>query len=204
MKTLMVDVEHIMVAAPLDNSLVDPAEWFKKPAPVELEIGVGKGGFILRAARAHPERNFVGVEWVNKYYKYAADRMAHWGVSNVCLLRADARHFVIHNLPPECLAAMHVYHPDPWPKRRHHKRRLFQPAFAAAVADVLTPGGRLYVQTDHAEYHQIIRGLLSAQAGLVLLDEAATGDSPYPETNFEIKYRRLGREIYRLIAEKRT
>lgn len=198
----MVETDHVIVAAPADNTPVDLASWFDRRAPVELEIGVGKGGFILRAARADPSRNFLGIEQASKYFRYAADRMARWGVTNVRLLRTDARHFVIHNLRPECLAAVHVYHPDPWPKKRHHKRRLFQRAFVAAVADALAPPGRLYVQTDHAEYCAIIQQLVEGESRLSVIDARTADAYPYPETNFEIKYRRQGRCIYRLIAEK--
>src|SRR5690606_38313466 len=112
-------------------------------------IGTGKGGFLLNRARAHPERNFLGIEWANKIFRYAADRMARWGVTNVRLMRTDASHLMRHHMPPECLSMLHIYHPDPWPKKRHHKRRLIQPPFVAAATTALTPGGRLAIQTDH-------------------------------------------------------
>jgi len=180
---------------------VDPAALFGNDRPTELEIGCGKGGFLLRAARAHPERNFLAIEWANKYYKYAVDRMRRWGIENVRITRTDARHFVVHRLPDACLSAVHVYHPDPWPKKRHHKRRLFQKDFAEGVVRVLIPGGRLSVQTDHAAYFEQVSEVLKARAEMVEApfeaDDSA-GESNAPETNFEIKYRRQGRSIYRL------
>lgn len=174
---------------------------FDNDGPIELEIGCGKGGFLLRQARAHADRNYLGIEWANKFYKFAADRMARWALTNVRVMRTDARHFVIHRLEPGCLAAMHVYHPDPWPKKRHHKRRLFQPAFVEAAVRALAPGARLAIQTDHAEYFEQIRTAMKARPELEPIpfddDEYGTIGEEL-ETNFEIKYKREGREFHRL------
>lgn len=197
------EIESIIIAPPSADAEFDVAACFDRLAATELEIGSGKGGFLLGAARAHPERNYVGIEWANKYFRYAADRMARWGVSNVRLMRTDARHLVIRQLPPDVLAAIHIYHPDPWPKKRHHKRRLFIPAFVQAVGRVLQSGGRLFVQTDHAEYIDLIAGLVAREPTLSVLSESSE-ESAGPETNFEIKYRRAGRTIYRLTAVRRA
>jgi tRNA (guanine-N7-)-methyltransferase len=171
---------------------------FGNARPVELEIGCGKGAFLLRQAQACPDRNYLGIEWANEYYKFTVDRMARWGVTNVRIMRTDARHFVISRLPPACLAGLHVYHPDPWPKKRHHKRRLFTPEFVAAAIRALVPGGRWAIQTDHAEYFEQIRAATACQPELeaIPFDEAAGGDRI--DTNFEIKYLREGRAIYQL------
>lgn len=174
--------------------------------PVELEIGTGKAGFLLRRARQHPEINFLGIEWANEFYRFAADRMRRWGVRNVRMLRTDAGRFVRQTCPRGSLAALHVYHPDPWPKRRHQRRRLFQPAFVEAAVECLAPGGRWAVQTDHAEYFELIRGLLLAHPQL---EETAFEDPAFGierervETNFEIKYLKEGRPMYRLAVRRR-
>lgn len=186
---------------------IDLHDLFGDDRPVELEIGCGKGGFLLRQTRAHPDRNFVGIEWANKFYKFAADRMARWGLTNVRIMRTDAKHFVIHRLAPGCLAAMHVYHPDPWPKKRHHKRRLFQADFVEAAVRVLAVGARLAVQTDHAEYFEQIKRVTSARPELRVVpfddpDAGTLGEGM--ETNFEIKYRREGRRFYRLAFRRVT
>ena len=191
------------------ESLSKPADFaalFGNRQPVELEIGCGKGGFLLRMARAHPERNFFAIEWANQFYKFAADRMARWGVTNVRILRTDAKNFVIHRLAAASLSALHIYHPDPWPKKRHHKRRLFTPDFVEAVVRVLISGGRLAVQTDHAEYFEQIKQVTRTRPELVEIpfDDPAFGTvGERTETNFEVKYLREGRPIYRL-AFKRT
>ena len=174
---------------------------FENDNPIELEIGCGKGGFLLRRARANPDRNFVGIEWANKFYKFAADRMARWGVANVRIMRTDAKNFVIHHLTPACLAVLHIYHPDPWPKKRHHKRRLIQPDFIVAAVRALAPDGRLAIQTDHAEYFEQIKQVTSARPELRPIpfeDEQYGTVGEEVGTNFEIKYQREGRDFHRL------
>lgn len=178
---------------------------FGSGVDVELEIGTGKGGFLLNRARALPERGFLGIEWANKIFQYAADRMVRWGVSNVRIMRTDAGHLVRHHLPPDSLAMLHIYHPDPWPKKRHHKRRLIQPPFLAAAVDALEPGGRIAIQTDYAEYFEQIQQVLAGEPRLrevpFNVPEAGVVEG-YVQTNFEIKYLREGREIYQIAAEK--
>ncbi len=180
---------------------------FGNDHPVELEIGVGKGTFLLRRARQRPELNFFGIEWANKICAYAADRMTRWGLTNVRLVRTDAQHFIRVLCPRGSLAALHVYHPDPWPKKRHHKRRLFQPNFVQAAVECLAPGARCSVQTDHAEYFAVIRALLLGHPRLEPVDFndptfGVTSDTV--STNFEVKYRREGRAIYQLAVRLRA
>lgn len=196
----------IMVAPPQPGQVLDFAAMFAEPRPtVEMEIGTGKGGFLLRRAQAFPGRRFFGIEWANKIYEYAADRMVRWGMTNVRLMRTDARHLVIHHVPPESLAILHIYHPDPWPKKRHQKRRLIQPEFIAAATRTLIPGGRLAIQTDHGEYFEQIQAVCGGAAGLreIPFDVPEAGVvEGRVETNFEIKYLREGRDIYQLAMER--
>ena len=188
---------------------LDHWDWprvFNNAQPVELEIGTGKAGFLLRRAQEHPERNFLGIEWANEYYRFAVDRMQRWQVANVRLLRADASHFIRVVCPRNSLSALHVFYPDPWPKRRHHKRRLFQKPFVDAAVDCLVPGARWAVQTDHAEYFQVIVDLLRGQAELeeVPFDDPEFGvDAARVATNFEIKYAREGRPLYQIAVRRR-
>jgi tRNA (guanine-N7-)-methyltransferase len=186
---------------------VDPVTLFARSAPVELEIGCGKGGFLLRQARANPDRNYLGIERANAIYKFAADRMARWGVENVRIVRADARQVVLRGLTDASLAGLHVYHPDPWPKRRHARRRLIQPDFVDAAVRVLRPGARWAIQTDHADYFEQIRPLLVAHEDLDEVPfndpEAGITEDGLTETNFETKYLREGRTILRIAMRKR-
>ena len=195
----MADVSQIRVPAERFDAPLDPADLFARPAPLELEVGCGKGGFLLDQARTHPERNYLGIEWANKYAGFAADRMARWGLANVRIVRTDARQVFLRALPGQCLDALHVYHPDPWPKRRHARRRLIQADFVAAAVRTLRPGARWSVQTDHPAYFEQIHALLTAHPQL---ETADYGDGS-AGTNFEIKYRKEGRRIYRLAVRKR-
>lgn len=203
---MSVTEQDIILDPPAPDEVVEPLRWFDSPGPFELEIGSGKGGFLLARARAHPEVRLLGIEWANKFYRYAANRMARWQISNVRLMRADARVFVLRNLPPACLSVLHLYHPDPWPKKRHHKRRLVQPDFVAAAVRALKSGGRWHVQSDHEEYFTQIRGLLDPCPDLQAVspeEQAEIMPEEWQGTNFEIKYRREGRRIFRASYAKR-
>ena len=203
----MVAFDDIAVLPESLGETADLPALFGNDHPIELEIGCGKGGFLLRQAQAHPDRNYLGIEWANEFYKFSADRMARWGVTNVRIIRTDAKHFLMHRLPAACLSALHIYHPDPWPKKRHHKRRLFSPDFMEAVVRVLRPEARLAIQTDHAEYFEQIRQVVAARSELtpIAFDDSDFGaDGESVKTNFEIKYEREGRPIYRMALSRRA
>lgn len=185
---------------------------FGNDRPVEIEIGSGKGGFLLRRAAECPELNLLGIEWANEFYRHAADRMRRRGVPNVRLLRTDASQFMKTICPPASIVGLHLYHPDPWPKRRHHRRRIVHEEFVDAVERAIRPGGFWRIQTDHAEYFEIIRATLSdhaaftdapwADAPTVLAEEGSAHTEESAGTNFEVKYRREGRQIYRLALRR--
>jgi len=195
----------------------DLAGLFPRPGPVELEVGIGKGGFLLEQAKARPEVNFFGIEWANEFYRYAADRFARWGLTNVRVLRTDARALFEAWLAPACLAAVYVFFPDPWPKKRHHKRRFFRDVTVAAVVRALVPAGCLYVATDHAEYFSVIEPVLRAQPDLEEIPFPAFQPGPRTGglasggpasgeivgTNFERKYINEGRTFYKLAFRRR-
>jgi tRNA (guanine-N7-)-methyltransferase len=198
-------LEQIILDPPSGDSPVDPTSWFPKPGSLELELGCGKGGFLLERAMVHPDRRFVGIEWANKIFLYAADRMARRGLENVRIMRTDARDFVMRFLPPCCLEALHVYHPDPWPKKRHHKRRLVQPDFADAAIRSLKPNAEWLLQTDHVEYFEQMRAVLCAASDLREIEWTESACRPrdgWIGTNYEIKYTREGRAIYRIAFRK--
>ncbi len=179
---------------------------FGRRAPVEIEIGTGKAGFLLRRAQARPERDFLGIEWANEFYRFAVDRMERWKVPNVRILRTDGSHFMRFVCPRESVTALHVYHPDPWPKKRHHKRRFFQPPLVEAAVQCLIHGGHWAVQTDHGEYFEIIRGLLLGHPELyeTPFDDPEFGvEAARVATNFEVKYLKEGRRLYQLALKRR-
>jgi len=131
---------------------IDPRLWFPSPGrPFELEIGTGKGTFLLEQARAAPETNFLGIEWAREFYLYAADRVRRAGLTNVRMLRTDGADFLRWRCPSEIIGVIHLYFSDPWPKARHHKNRVLQDRFLTEVHRVLIPGGELRLVTDHDE-----------------------------------------------------
>lgn len=131
---------------------LDPRGWFSDPArPFEIEIGCGKGTFILETAKAHPGVNFLGVEWAREFYLYTADRVRRAALANVRLLRTDASEFLQWRCASGIARVIHLYFSDPWPKTKHHKNRVVQHRFLAEAWRVLVPGGELRIVTDHAE-----------------------------------------------------
>src|SRR3954465_1702713 len=124
------------------------AELFGDANPIQLEIGMGKGTFLTDQAKARPEVNFFGIEYARWFWRYASDRLRRAGCTNARTVRAEASFFLTEFVPPASIDVLHIYFPDPWPKARHHKRRLIQPKFVPVISRVLKPGGRLQVVTD--------------------------------------------------------
>ncbi len=133
---------------------VDPRGWFADPSrPFEIEIGSGKGTFLIQQADLEPETNFLGIEWAYEFYAYAADRIRRrreaGSLLNVRMLNTDATEFLRWRCPANIARVVHLYFSDPWPKTRHHKKRVIQHRFLAEAWRVLEPGGELRVVTDH-------------------------------------------------------
>lgn len=171
---------------------------FGNGLPVEVEIGSGKGTFLLARAEARPELNFIGVEWARAYCHYTADRIRRAGLTNVRMIRADASTLFRTALRDASIQRVHVYFPDPWPKRRHHRRRLIQPAFVEQVRRVLRPGGQLIVVTDHLDYFFHLRRVLDDSAGFahVPFPKMTGREDELVGTNFERKYIAQGRPFF--------
>lgn len=190
---------------PTPHSPLDWGEIFGNDHPLELEVGFGKGLFLVTAAQAHPEINFVGVEIVRKYQLFTATRLAKRGLDNVRVACADVRLFLPRCVAEASLQAIHVYFPDPWWKKRHHKRRVFTAEFVAECARVLRPGGQLYAVTDVEDYAALMSALLAEQPALQSLpppsEKGPSHDLDYL-TNFERKFRKQGKSIYRMRYEK--
>jgi tRNA (guanine-N7-)-methyltransferase len=200
------------IAVNLDNYLpfIDLEKLFVRVGPVQIEVGSGKGTFLLNEARLRPEVNFLGIEWANKFYRYSVDRMRRWQMNNVRILRADAREFIGHFLPDGSVETFHIYFPDPWPKKRHHKRRFFTVANILQVIRVLTAEGQLRVATDHADYFEIISEVLLRHSDVAEVFEqvdfyptGAADPGEWVGSNFERKYLNEGRKIYTLALKKK-
>jgi len=179
---------------------------FGNDHPVEVEVGFGKGLFLSTAAAARLDVNFFGIEVLRKYQLFAATRLAKRSLTNVRVACADARMLLRERVAAQSVQAVHVYFPDPWWKARHRKRRVFTPEFAHTVGTILKPGGQLWLATDVEAYHgvmaQIVRDLGPAFV------ERPPPSPTEPEhdmdylTNFERKFRKEGRPIYRLAHER--
>ena len=187
------------------ESLVNFTVLFGNTSPVEIEIGTGKGTFLLERAKARPDVNFLGIEWTRKYCFHAADRIRRWNLSNVRMLRIDAAIFFRQRVSNNSLQRVHIYFPDPWPKTKHCKRRLIQPAFVGALHAKLRIGGQIIIITDHAEY--------ACQIAWVIFSERGFASVPFSRilgaeggklvgTNFERKYIAQGRTFFSLAVMK--
>jgi tRNA (guanine-N7-)-methyltransferase len=181
-----------------------PIAWrdlFGNDNPVEIEVGFGKGLFLANAAAAHPARNLLGIEIVRKYQLYAATRLAKRKLTNVRVACADGRAFLRDRVAPGSVDVVHVYFPDPWWKTRHRKRRVFTPEFAHTIGAILRTGGRLSIATDVEAYHsvmtKIVRDLGASFRELPTPAPIEPAHDMDYLTNFERKFRKEGRPIFR-------
>ncbi|MBL9136545.1 MAG: tRNA (guanosine(46)-N7)-methyltransferase TrmB [Verrucomicrobiales bacterium] len=146
-----------------DKLLYRPASWFEplvlgtvfgRAAPLEVELGSGDGSFILEWARRHPERDFLAVERLLGRIRKVDRKGQRAGLTNLRALRIEASYCLEYLLPPGTVESLHIYFPDPWPKRRHHKNRLVNERFPELAWRCLTPGGQVHLRTDDAGYFE--------------------------------------------------
>jgi tRNA (guanine-N7-)-methyltransferase len=175
---------------------------------LELEVGCGKGKFLLNRAAAHPAHGFIGLEYAKAYIRTMEKRAIKLGLENIRLARSEAAQFVKESLPDSSLHAFHLLYPDPWPKRRHHKRRLIQHDFLQDLRRVLARDAEINIATDHEDYFTwIVKHFHAWQATFVIHSRALrTMDELRPfegRTHYELKFLKEGRSIY-LIQGYRT
>jgi len=183
---------------------LDVAGWFGRSAPVVLEIGSGMGETTSRLAAAVPDRNYLAAEVYQPGLAQLMMRAEDLGLTNLRLLRGDAVIMLTNHVEPDSLSEVRLYFPDPWPKMRHHKRRIVQSSFAALVASRLVPGGRFHMATDWEHYAEHMLAVCTAEP---LLRNVYAGWAPRPEwrpvTKFESRAHTEGRVIRDLIFERR-
>lgn len=138
------------------EGVIDWSNIFGRVGPVELEIGFGKGAFLLSAPPRFPDRNYFGIEKSRKYLTVVRGRLEKARIPNVRILRTEAGYFLERFVADDSLEAIHIYHPDPWPKRRHHRRRLVKSEFLSLCLKKIRPGGTIHVSTDHENYFESI------------------------------------------------
>lgn len=189
----------VAVASPLDFAAI-----FGRTAPVVLEIGFGMGETTAAIAASHPAVDFLGVEVHLPGVGALLRRIESQRLTNVRVLRHDAVDVVDAMLAPGSLSGVHVYFPDPWPKKRHHKRRLLKAPFVHALALRLAPGGYLHVATDWASYADEVLATLAAEP---LLANTADGFAARPlwrpQTKFERRGLALGHAVFDLVFRRR-
>lgn len=186
---------------------IDFERVFGRVAPVHLEIGSGKGTFLVEQAKAHPEVNLIGVEWANKYYRYAADRLGRWGLDNVRIIRADAAAFLSEYISNQSVDCFHIYFPDPWPKKKHHKRRFVRKDNVQMLIERLKPEGLIQLATDHADYFEQMQEVTSALGDhleeIEFSRPAGAREGEFTGTNYERKYIKDRRTIHTLAFRKK-
>jgi len=183
-----------------------PIEWTeifgRSTAKVEIEIGSGKGGFLVDYARSHPEISILGSEWDATWAIYAGERLQKHQLDHAKMLRGDVFYFLRDRVQSNSVDAFHMYFPDPWPKKRQLKNRLMRAEFLEQVARVLKPGKRLfYWGTDHQEYNEASQELFAKTPFIKVLVKDVAEPTEGIMTNFEKKYRIEGRPIYRSVLE---
>jgi len=188
---------------------IDFGRIFGRPGPVHIEIGTGKATFLLNEAMAQPNVNFLGIERTRKYYRCAVDRIGRWALTNVRIIRTDAAAFLADFVPAGSIDCFHIYFPDPWPKRRHHKRRFFCPDNLQQLLRCLKTGGQLRIATDHADYFEQIKELVGAGPHTCpsleeteFLPAAGANTGEWTGTNYERKYLKKQIPIYTLAVRK--
>ncbi|MDE2389606.1 MAG: tRNA (guanosine(46)-N7)-methyltransferase TrmB, partial [Betaproteobacteria bacterium] len=174
---------------PFSENLLDPDQIFGRQAPKILEIGFGMGESTAIIARSHPENDYLGIEVHTPGVGSLLNQIEQQGLTNLRIIQYDAVAVLQHMLPAACLDGIHIFFPDPWPKARHHKRRLIQPALAVRLCNHLKPGGYLHVATDWEDYAVQILQVLSQEPQL---SNTATEYAPRPDYRPLTKFEQRG------------
>ena len=188
---------------PFGENRIDLNQIFCRPAPKILEIGFGMGESTATIAKAHPENDYLGIEVHTPGVGSLLNQIEHLELTNLRIIQHDAVEVLQHMLPAECLDGVHIFFPDPWPKARHHKRRLIQPALVTRLCEHLKTGGYIHVATDWEDYAVQILKVLGQESRLA---NTAADYAPRPEyrplTKFEQRGIKLGHGVWDLIFQK--
>ena len=174
-------------------------EFFGNDRPVIVEIGSGKGRFLIASAEEQPERNFIGIEKALHYHRVILERVAKRGLRNIRLINHDAFLVLQKMFNDNSISELHIYFPDPWPRKREQKRRIIRPEALAEMRRVLVDGGTGVYVTDHREYFEVAAPLI---AQFFQCEARVPGPDDPPRTNYEAKYRAQGREIFEIRFKK--
>ena len=177
---------------------LDFAQIFPQPGPLEVDLGCGDGSFLIALAEGSPERNFLGIEKLAGRVETACRKGARRRLRNLRILRIETAYAIQYLLPPGSTQAVHLLFPDPWPKRKHKRRRIVTAEFLALVHRLLVPEGRLHIATDQETYFASIREVVSASSFI----EESAAERAFPLTTFEKRFVAQGLPIYRLELRK--
>lgn len=180
---------------------LDLSRHYTADQPLEVDLGCGDGRFVLGMAEHHPDRNFLAVERLLGRVRKVCRGAKKRGLENLRVLRLESLYTLEWLLPPASVSRLHLLCPDPWPKAKHHRRRLFQKPFLDAVCRVLEPGGELLFKTDHEEYFEWSEEHLNEYPALERLDWPDDAFF-YPKTDFQIQWESQGKVLHRLRAKK--
>jgi tRNA (guanine-N7-)-methyltransferase len=202
LKTQTITLENLVVELRSIVESLDLAQLFPKPQPLEVELGCGDASFLAEYARRHPERNFIGVERLLGRIRKLDRKGRRAGLTNLRGVQIESSYFLQYLLPPHSASVLHIYFPDPWPKKRHRKNRLINESFPRLAQAALAPGGEVYLRTDDEDYFTQMIGVFGASK------EFQRIETP-PElaellTDFEREFRARGistlRAAYRMPA----
>jgi len=174
----------------------------KAGRPLEIDLGCGDGSFLIDLAKHHPERDFIGVERLLGRCKKVSKKILRTGLENARILRLDSKYVVEWLLPLESVSRIHLLCPDPWPKARHHRRRLVQIPFLGKVVAVLESGGEFLFMTDHEEYFEDATEKIH-ESGLFDILPWEDDSFHYPKTDFQIQWEAEGKSMHRIRCRKR-
>ncbi len=176
------------------------ARWFSRPElPLHVDVGCGKGRFLLARAARYPAVNFLGIDRMLRRIRKVENRARRLDLANIRLLRVEAYYAVAYLLPPAAVSTFYIFFPDPWPKARHEAHRLFNPQFLTALHRSLQPGGMVHVATDHWPYFEQLQGVFAAD--LRFAPTAPFVPEADEQTDFECYYRET-KPIGRLSVQK--
>jgi tRNA (guanine-N7-)-methyltransferase len=204
---------------PPEPSEFMPADYFRRHSaddifgndhPLEIDLGCGDGSFLIEMAQHYPERNFLGIERLLGRVRGVCKRIQELGLTNVMVLRLESQYALDYLLAPSSVSRLHLLCPDPWPKARHHKRRLVQQEFLHILQKTLSPGGEFLFKTDHPEYYEWVLEEIelfnknspsSAFKCKLWPEEGAQGSFFYPKTDFQQLWEGQGKKVRALICE---
>lgn len=189
------------------------SEIFGNDKPLEIDLGCGDGSFLIEMAKHYPDRNFLGVERLLGRVRGVCKRIQELELTNVKVLRLESQYTLEYLLEPHSVSRLHLLCPDPWPKARHHKRRLVQQDFLNILQEVLKPGGEFLFKTDHPEYHEWTQEQVDAfnaanpektMNPVPWPEDEEEGSFYYPKTDFQMLWESEGKKIVRLRLKQRS